>query len=186
MSRAATRADAERCFARLNLGGMRPRIAEYGWLGAGTRPVTPEVAGSSSIAPVSLSACKTASFVAYTDRDSGSQRTRLLPGISLIGLLRAESPANQLFHGAGASAGAPAWTEKPVSRAGGRRDGGRYPIACGTFAARAPRRGSPAARPSSAPPTRQRAPVATMPSSSASHEGPTSLNKPFSTVSIAS
>ena len=48
------------------------------------RPVTPEVAGSSPVAPVSKNACKTRASVALSDGISGSEHRRLLPdGIPL-------------------------------------------------------------------------------------------------------
>jgi hypothetical protein len=50
------------------------------------RPVTPEVAGSSPVAPASGSACKRASSVASADGIRGSRRRRLLPD----GILRSE------------------------------------------------------------------------------------------------
>jgi hypothetical protein len=48
------------------------------------RPVTPEVAGSSPVAPVSRSTCKRASSVALIGGIRGSRRRRLLPGGNLV------------------------------------------------------------------------------------------------------
>jgi hypothetical protein len=60
-------------------------------------PVTPEVAGSSLVAPVSKSTCKTASSVAWTDRVSCVRRRRLLPGRISSVAHQGELPANEVF-----------------------------------------------------------------------------------------